>query len=427
MVGRAAPVLTEPSRQERRARPWLWRVGAGAALAVALGAYAAVVDELPELTLWWDVVLAAFLLIPATLALAWLALPLRTWDGVAAAGVGLATLAVACAAADLDIPGNVVKALAVMLLALAFVGFFERPWWIALVALAIPLVDAASVWRGPTRHIVTERPAVFDLLSVAFPVPGGSFQLGLPDVLFFTLFLAAAARWSMRVGLSWLLMTASFGVTMWLALWLDPFDLGGLPALPLLSLAFLLANADHLVRSLPPSPAAPVLHLRPLPAPAAEPEPEPEQAPVLTVGIAADAGGWVAVAVEGEHVAWSTCRATLAEVLELARDADAVAVDDPVADERLEAVADRLYLGPPARRVYLDFLRRLLDARDDDEASALCRSLGWDGMTRESLGLRRRALELRDRPADRRVAVVRAEGRSALERALSATEPPPER
>jgi hypothetical protein len=31
-----------------------------------------------------------------------------------------------------------------------------------------------------------------------------------------------------------------------LAIWLDPFGLGGLPALPLLSIAFLAANVDLL-------------------------------------------------------------------------------------------------------------------------------------------------------------------------------------
>jgi hypothetical protein len=53
----------------------------------------------------------------------------------------------------------------------------------------------------------------------------------------------------MRVAPAWVLMTASFGATMALALWLDPFGLGGLPALPLLSLGFLLANGDLLLRS----------------------------------------------------------------------------------------------------------------------------------------------------------------------------------
>ena len=236
-MGRAASVLSP-------------RVAAAAVLVAGLAAYASVVDELPRMSLWWDVALAALVLMPATTALAWLALPLRPWRGrLAGLGVALAALAFACDAGGLDVASNLAKTGAVILVALWFVDLFERPWWVGLVALAIPLVDAISVWRGPTRHIVTERPGVFDLLSISFPVPGGSFQLGLPDLLFFTLFLAAAARWGMRVAPSWVLMTASFGATMALALWLDPFDLGGLPALPLLSLGFLLANGDLLLRS----------------------------------------------------------------------------------------------------------------------------------------------------------------------------------
>jgi hypothetical protein len=235
-VGRAASVLSP-------------RVAAAAVLVAGLAAYASVVDELPQMSLWWDVALAALVLMPATTALAWLALPLRTWRGLAGLGLALAALAFACDAAGLDVASNLAKTGAVLFVGLWFLDLFERPWWVGLVALAIPLVDAISVWRGPTRHIVTERPGVFDLLSISFPVPGGSFQLGLPDLLFFTLFLAAAARWSMRVAPSWVLMTASFGATMALALWLDPFDLGGLPALPLLSLGFLLANGDLLLRS----------------------------------------------------------------------------------------------------------------------------------------------------------------------------------
>ena len=49
-------------------------------------------------------------------------------------------------------------------------------------------------------------------------------------------------------------MAASFGVTIALAVWLD---LGGLPALPLLSLAFLGANADLLWRQVRFSSASP--------------------------------------------------------------------------------------------------------------------------------------------------------------------------
>jgi hypothetical protein len=77
-----------------------------------------------------------------------------------------------------------------------------------------------------------------------------TFDLGLPDFLFFTVFLAAAARWRLRLIATWGAMVLSLGATMALALWLDPFGLGGLPALPGIALAFLLPNADILARSL---------------------------------------------------------------------------------------------------------------------------------------------------------------------------------
>jgi hypothetical protein len=45
-------------------------------------------------------------------------------------------------------------------------------------------------------------------------------------------------------------MVASFGATIALAVWLNVGGLHGLPALPLLSLAFLVANGDLLWRAL---------------------------------------------------------------------------------------------------------------------------------------------------------------------------------
>src|SRR5207245_3172083 len=110
-------------------------------------------------------------------------------------------------------------------------------------SLIIPWVDAYSVWRGPTKVIVTQHSEFFTNFSFAFPIPGEvhAANLGLPDLLFFALFLAAAARFALRVGWTWLLMTLSFGATLALAVWRD---LGGLPALPLLALGFLLANGD---------------------------------------------------------------------------------------------------------------------------------------------------------------------------------------
>ncbi|MDX6513923.1 MAG: hypothetical protein QOE36_3427, partial [Gaiellaceae bacterium] len=65
--------------------------------------------------------------------------------------------------------------------------------------------------------------------------------------LFFAVFLAAAARFRLRVGWTWLAMTLSFGATVALAVWRD---LNGLPALPLLSVGFLLPNVDLIWRRL---------------------------------------------------------------------------------------------------------------------------------------------------------------------------------
>src|SRR5207237_275307 len=62
----------------------------------------------------------------------------------------------------------------------------------------------------------------------------------------FALFLGSAARFKLRVPWTWLCLTASVGGTMALATY---FDVGGLPALPLLSLGFLLPNADILWRA----------------------------------------------------------------------------------------------------------------------------------------------------------------------------------
>ena len=92
-----------------------------------------------------------------------------------------------------------------------------------LVALIVPFVDSYSVWRGPTNTIVTKHVEVFDALSFTFPVPGvdGGAKLGLPDLLFFALFLGAAARWRLRPGWTWLCLVASIGGTIALATWLE--------------------------------------------------------------------------------------------------------------------------------------------------------------------------------------------------------------
>ena len=69
-------------------------------------------------------------------------------------------------------------------------------------------------------------------------------NLGVPDLLFFALFLAAAARFGLRVYWTWVTLVAALGLTIAATVW---WDLSGLPALPGIALGFLLPNADLLV------------------------------------------------------------------------------------------------------------------------------------------------------------------------------------
>jgi hypothetical protein len=224
---------------------------AGGVLVAALVAWYELYDHLPDASTGVDVTIVGAALLPATFALVWLALPLRHARGLLAVAAAVAVLAAALYAADAEVAANFAKLAAASLVAFAFLSYFEQLWWVVSIALVVPLVDAISVWRGPTHHIVTEQPRVFDALSYALPAPGGdSFALGLPDILFFALFLGAAARWGLRTWATWTLMVVSFPATIAPAVWSDPFGIGGLPALPGLSIAFLLANADLLWRRL---------------------------------------------------------------------------------------------------------------------------------------------------------------------------------
>jgi hypothetical protein len=229
--------------------PALLRLAAGALACAGLGAYYAFARDLPDIPFWWEVAAISALVIPAVFLLVLLALPLRQSRYLLPAVVVLAGLAVLLEAKELGIAANFVKLAAVTGAGWFFLRFFEEVSWVVLVAVLIVPVDAFSVARGPTKKILEETPQVFDRLSVAFPVPGehASAQLGLPDVLFFALFVGAADRFGLRPKLTWLACTASFGLTLPLTAWLD---VSGLPALPLLSAGFVLANADLLWRAL---------------------------------------------------------------------------------------------------------------------------------------------------------------------------------
>ena len=213
-------------------------------LGTALALYYAFHDRLWDASLWWDIAFLAFALMPACFALVWLVLPFRTWRWTMVLAAAFGFLAFVFHVAGWSTPENFCKLFGVTAVGFWFLGYFETLSWVVLVAVIIPWVDAYSVFapHGPTNVIVNQHRHVFTTFSFAFPIPGetGAANLGLPDLLFFALFLAAAARFSLRPRWTWLLMTLSFGATLAIAaVWR-----GGLPALPLLALSFLLANAD---------------------------------------------------------------------------------------------------------------------------------------------------------------------------------------
>jgi hypothetical protein len=70
-------------------------------------------------------------------------------------------------------------------------------------------------------------------------------RLGLTDVVFFAVFLAGAARFGLRRRWTWVGLVLGVAASGAASL-SDPFGIGGVPALPFISLGFLVPNADLL-------------------------------------------------------------------------------------------------------------------------------------------------------------------------------------
>ncbi len=236
MVG-GAPAVLSPLR------------GLGlAALLAALVAYAAAGGGLPDWSNDWDTAFLAVVLIPATLLAPWLLLPAARSERTVYAGPALVVVSVVLWAVGAGSAFNVAKLVALTTLGFAFVRLFRPPLgWVVSLAAIIPWVDAYSVWRGPTHVVVNEHPGLFDRVSIGFRFPGedATANLGPPDVLFFAIFLAAADHFRLRVGWTFLAMVTLLSVTLVLT---SVLDLSGLPALPAVSVGFVLPNADLLWR-----------------------------------------------------------------------------------------------------------------------------------------------------------------------------------
>jgi hypothetical protein len=204
--------------------------------------------------LWSTVAIIAAGVLPATLALILFALPF--WPRRRIVVVGLVVFAIAAVGtweAGWHLASNFMKLGAYTCGGWVFLWLFEELAWVIIVAAIIPFADALSVAAGPTKDIVNHHIEVYSAVAVAFLAPGGrAAGLGPPDILFFALFLATTVRWGLRSGWTWLAMTAMYSLTLVIA---NAANIGGLPALPFLSVGFLLANADLLWRRLRLRPA----------------------------------------------------------------------------------------------------------------------------------------------------------------------------
>lgn len=230
------------------ARP---RVLAFVALGAAVGAWFVVAPRLAPLALWPAVILVSAAVLPGTLALVLVALPLWTRRWLLPAAVVLVLVAWGCEVEHWGLAANFAKLWAAVFAGWAFLRLFEELSWVVLIALVIPVVDAISVWRGPTHAITEHHFEVYTSVAIAFLVPGGAAAyLGPPDVLFYALFLAATVRWQLRPVWTWVAVTGMYSLTIVIA---NAAEVGGLPALPFLSFGFFVANGDLLWRRLRPA------------------------------------------------------------------------------------------------------------------------------------------------------------------------------
>jgi hypothetical protein len=230
------------------------RLAAFAVVGAIVGTWFVVAPHLGRVGLWPAIVIVSVAVIPGTLLLVLVALPLWGQRWLLPGAVVLALVAFGCHEAGWGLAANFAKLWAAVFAGWAFLRLFEELSWVVLVAFVTPLVDIISVWRGPTNHITTHHFEVYTAVAVAFLVPGGgAAYLGPPDILFFALFLAAAQRWDLRIVWTWVATVGMYGFTVILA---NALDVGGLPALPFLSLGFLAANADLLWRRLRQRPSA---------------------------------------------------------------------------------------------------------------------------------------------------------------------------
>jgi hypothetical protein len=228
------------------------RLGAAIAGGVAFALFTASSRFIPALhPLRLDIIVSMLVALPLMAVLLSGLSPLRD-VGHHLLLVSVAALALAVVLTSIGcLPGaNVAKAVLAASLGLWLAAQIDSLPVIAVVAVIAALADSFSVFTavGPTNTILTQHQDVVPYFAVALAWFGYSYRdaysaIGTSDLIFFSIFLGAALRFRLRVTATVVAMTVSLLVTVAVALWAR-----ALPALPLLSAAFLLTNVDLIWR-----------------------------------------------------------------------------------------------------------------------------------------------------------------------------------
>lgn len=227
------------------------RFALSAAAALVLTAYTLLSRYLPALGWRAGIVVSAVIVTPL-MALVIVGLwPLRALRHriliVAAGGFAAAALATHLGWVPAS---NLAKVLVAACLGFWLAQEIEALWWYVPVAGVSAGVDLFSVFAGPTKVLLAHGPVVVGYFTVAMTWFGYSWHqaytaLGTSDLIFFSLYYAAAERFALRRVLTVVGMTVSFVVTVVIGFWFS-----ALPALPLLAVGFVLPNIDLLWRAL---------------------------------------------------------------------------------------------------------------------------------------------------------------------------------
>jgi hypothetical protein len=206
---------------------------------------------LPALPIKLDIMLSSTVVLALLGVLVWGMLPLHTL-GRRLPVITVVALPLAFLFVWLHLVpfANVAKIVAAGALGIWIAEELEQLSWIVIVAAVSAAVDIVSVAVGPTKALLGKGPVVVGYFTIAVTWLGYSYDeaytgLGVSDVIFFALYLGAARRFRLRVGWSAVAMVGSFLATIAAAMFWT-----ALPALPLLSVAFLAVNADLLWRRL---------------------------------------------------------------------------------------------------------------------------------------------------------------------------------